>query len=124
MLQNAVRICGARFGNLLLREGDSFRIGATHGAAPAFVDYLRREGPFRVDPRLGLSQLLRTKETFQVTDVAAVPTYRDKLRVATIELAGARTLISVPMLKDGEVIGCIVIYRQEVRRSRRNRSSW
>jgi GAF domain-containing protein len=115
MLQNAVRICGAKFGNLLLREHDSFRIGATHGASPAFVDYLRREGPFRVDPRLGLSQLLRTKETFQVTDVVAVPTYRDKLRVATIELAGARTLISVPMLKDGDVIGCIVIYRQEVR---------
>ena len=114
MLQNAVRICGAKFGNLWLREGDFFRIGATHGAPPAYVDYLRRERVFRADPRLGLGLVVRTKQTFQIVDLAVAPTHAEKLRVATIELAGARTLIGVPMLKDGEVIGCIVIYRQEV----------
>ncbi len=114
MLKNAVRICGAKFGNLWLREGDSFRIGATHGAPPAYVDYLHRERVFRTDARVGLGRVLRTKQTFQVADIAAEATYQDKLRVATIELAGARTLMGVPMLKDGDVIGCIVIYRQEV----------
>ena len=115
MLENAVRICGAKFGNLWLREGDAVSIGATHGAPPAYVDYLHRERVFRQDPRFGLGQLIRTKQTYQVADLAVAPTHGDKLRVATIELAGARTLIGVPMLKDDQVIGGIVIYRQEIR---------
>ncbi|MFZ1193624.1 MAG: adenylate/guanylate cyclase domain-containing protein [Pseudolabrys sp.] len=115
MLENAVRICGAKFGNLWLREGDVFRIGATHGAPQAYVDYLRREQAFRPDPRLGLGQVLRTKEALQAADIAAVPTHGDKTRQALINLAGARTLINVPMLKDNEVIGVIGVYRQEVR---------
>jgi GAF domain-containing protein len=78
-------------------------------------DYLRRERVFHADPRIGIGQIIQTKQTYQVTDIAAEPTHNDKLRVATIELAGARTLLGVPMLRDGEVIGCIVIYRQEVR---------
>ena len=57
MLQNAVRICGARFGNLFLYQGEFFRIGATYGAPHAYVEYLHREGPFRADPRLGLGRL-------------------------------------------------------------------
>jgi GAF domain-containing protein len=115
MLENAVRICGAKFGNLWLREGDVFRIGATHGAPQAYVDYLRQEQTFRPDPRLGLGQVLRTKEAFQAADIAAVPTHGDKARQALMDLAGARTLIGVPMLKDNEVIGAIGIYREEVR---------
>jgi len=115
MLQNAVRMCGAEFGNLLLCEGDTFRIGANHGAPAAYVSFLRRESPFRIDPRLGLGRMLETKQSYQVADIAAAPTHDDKLRVATIELAGARTVLGVPMLRDGEMVGCIAIYRQEVR---------
>jgi GAF domain-containing protein len=115
ILENAVRICGAKFGNLWLRDEDVFRIGATHGAPDTYVDYLRREQAFRPDPRLGLGLVLRTKEPYHVDDIAAQPTHSEPLRKATIELAGARTLAGVPMLKDNEVIGCIVIYRQEVR---------
>ena len=116
MLQKAVRICGAQFGNLWLREGDFFRIGAiTQGAPAAYADFLRREGPFRADRRVGLGLLLETKQTYQVPDTTVEPAYNDQLRLATIELAGARTLFGVPLLKENEVIGCIVIYRQEVR---------
>ena len=116
MLQKAVRICGAQFGNLWLREGDFFRIGAiTQGAPAAYADFLRREGPFRADRRVGLGLLLETKQTYQVPDTTVEPAYNDQLRLATIELARARTLFGVPLLKENEVIGCIVIYRQEVR---------
>ena len=115
MLENAVRICGAKFGNLWLREGDNFRIGATHGAPPAFVDFLRSEPVFHPDPKLNLGQMVRTKKVFQTADVAAVTERRDKMRQALIDHAGARTLIGVPMLKNGEVVGAIGIYRQEVR---------
>ena len=115
MLQNAVRICDAKFGHLWLREGDALRIGATHGAPSAFVDYLRDDPIYRPKPRTGLGELMRVKKTFHLADVSALPTHGDKLREATINLAGARTLVGVPMLKDNEVIGAIVIYRQEVR---------
>jgi GAF domain-containing protein/CheY-like chemotaxis protein/HAMP domain-containing protein len=113
-LENAVRICGAKFGNLWLRDGEFFRIGATHGAPAAWADFLQRERAFRADPRIGLGQVLATKQTYQVSDVTAAPTYGDKLREATIKLSGARSLIGVPLLRDDEVIGCIAIYRQEV----------
>ena len=113
MLQNAVRICGAQFGNLMLREGDAFRLGATHGAPQVYVDYLHNNQMFRTNP--GLAQLVKTKEHYHLVDIAAAPTFGDELREATVHLAGARTLIGVPMLKDDIVIGAIIIYRQEVR---------
>ena len=115
MLEKAVQICDAKFGNLYLREGDTFRIGATHGAPLAYVDYLRSEKVFHLYPAVELGLLVRTKEVYHLADIAAAPTHGDKLRQATINLAGARTLIGVPMLKDDEVIGAIVVYRQEVR---------
>jgi GAF domain-containing protein len=75
MLENAVRICGAKFGNLWLREGDAFRIGATHGGPAAFVEYLHSEQVFHLDERTGLAKLARTKEAFQLADIAALPTH-------------------------------------------------
>jgi GAF domain-containing protein len=112
ILQNAVRICGAKFGNLWLCEGDFLRIGATHGAPAQWSEFLRREPVFRLDPRLGTARAIVTKQPYQVADIAAESTYGDKVRTATIELAHARSLIGVPLLRDDEVIGLIVIYRQ------------
>ena len=115
MLEKAVRICDANFGNLFLRDGDAFRIGAMYGASPAYVEFVRTEQLFHLNPKVGLGRLVRTKELYHVADISAVPTHGDKLREATIKLAGARTLIALPMLTDNEVIGAIVIYRREVR---------
>jgi signal transduction histidine kinase len=115
ILESAVRICGAKFGNLWLREGDAFRIGATYDVPPAYADFLRQEQVFRPDPRVGLGLVARTKRSSHVADVAAEPTHSDRAREALIELAGARTLFGVPMLHDDEVVGVIGIYRQEVR---------
>jgi len=116
MLENAVKICGAKFGNLFLRDDEGIRIGATYGAPQTYVNFLHREGSLQdLHPDVGVARLMRTKEPYQVTDLAASPTLGDKLREATIELAGARTLIGVPMLKDGQAIGAIIIYRQEIK---------
>src|SRR5262245_29897012 len=115
MLENAVRICGAHFGNLFVREGDAFRIGAFYGAPPAYAEFLRTERVFPFNPKVGLGRMARTKKTYQDADISTAPTHGDKLREATINLGGARTVIGLPMLKDGEVVGAIVIYRQEVR---------
>jgi len=115
MLGNAVRICEAKFGNLFLREGNAVRIRATHGAPQSYVDFLHTKNVFPLNPKLGLGRLVETKEVYQLDDISTAPTFGDDLRQATITLAAARTLIGVPMLKDNEVIGAIVIYRQEVR---------
>ena len=115
ILENAVCICGAKFGNLWLREADSFRIGETHGAPAEYQDYLRREPVVHPDPPTALGQIVTTKQVIHLADIKAMPTVDNKMRIATIELAGARTLIGVPMLKDTEVVGVLGIYRQEVR---------
>jgi signal transduction histidine kinase len=115
MLENAVRICGAKFGNLWLREAHTFRICATHGAPAKYVEYLRRQPLATPDPRMGMGQILRSKAAIHVADIRDEPAYADNMRIATIELAGARTLLGVPILKEAEVIGVFGIYRQEVR---------
>src|SRR5262249_14839845 len=116
MLEKAVQVCGAKFGNLWLREGDAFRIGATYGAPQAYSNFLRSAPVHRPDPETGLAKMVRTKKPFQVSDLTAASERKDKMRQALIELAGARTLIGVPMLKNDEFVGGIGIYRQEVRR--------
>ena len=116
LLENATRICGAKFGALWLREGELFRAVAVHGAPQAYRELLFRE-PIRPGPDTGLGRLLQTKQFVQIEDITRGKAYRDRdpLRVATVELAGGRTLAEVPMLKDGELIGSINIYKQEVR---------
>ncbi|HEX9073064.1 MAG TPA: GAF domain-containing protein [Pseudolabrys sp.] len=117
MLANAVRLCGAKFGNLWLREGDVFRIGAMHGALPEYADFLRRKPVIHPLPGHAIGRLASTKEVVQITDVRAEPAYAGSSpsQIGTVDLAGARTVVAVPMLKDEELIGAIVIYRQEVR---------
>ena len=115
MLVNAVRICDAKFGNLFLGDENGLRIGASHGAPEAYNEFLRGEGLFIPNTELGVGQMVLTKQCYQVPDLTAAPTLGDRLREETIRLAGARTIIGVPMLKDDKVVGAIVIYRQEVR---------
>jgi class 3 adenylate cyclase len=117
MLENAVHICDAKFGYLFLCEGNEFRIVAMHGAPAAFVEWWRGRPTIRPGPKTGLARLIQAKEVIQTEDLRAGAAYaeRDPLRVAAVELAGARTLVDVPMLKDNVLIGAIVIYRQEVR---------
>jgi two-component system, NtrC family, sensor kinase len=117
MLKNAVRICGAKFGNLWLREGDNFRIAATHGAPPAYADYLHQEPVIHPVAGTAIGRVASTKRVVHIADVRMEEAYaaRSPLRLGTVELAGARTVVGVPMLKENELVGAIVIYRQEVR---------
>ena len=117
MLANATKICEAKLGLLVLREGDTFRHVALHGAPPAFAEYRGRHPTGRFAPGLIGPRALSAKQAIQIADAAAEQAYldRDPDRVAIVELAGARTLLAVPMFKEGELIGIINIYRQEVR---------
>ncbi|MGD0076933.1 MAG: GAF domain-containing protein, partial [Candidatus Binataceae bacterium] len=115
MLQNAVRICDAKFGNLWVREGDNFRIVAIHGASQEYRDYLFSEPLVLPDPQSAMGQVAASGHVLQIDDISTAPTYGMRMRIATIEIAKARTLLAVPMLKDNEVVGIIGIYRQDVR---------
>src|SRR3974390_2487205 len=117
MLETPVRICDAKFGNLWLREGDNFRIGATHGAPPAYADLRRREPVIHFSPGDPLFRMIATKQLLHITDFRMEQGYieREPGPVGLVEKAGARTVLTVPMLKENELIGAVAIYRQEVR---------
>ena len=109
MLMNAVRICGAKFGVTSLREGDAFRVIATHGAPRALEEQRRREPIVRPTPGHNLERMLRTKEPVHVPDILADP----KSAPILAKFGGAKALVNVPLLKNGEPIGSMVIFRQE-----------
>jgi two-component system, NtrC family, sensor kinase len=117
MLENATRICEAQFGNLWLCEGDAFRLGALYGAPAAFAEARWQEPVIHPGPGTGLARVARTKQLVHIADLASEQAYNERVpsRVALVELAGARTYLMVPMLKDNELVGSIAIYRQEVR---------
>ena len=115
LLEKAVRLCGAKFGNLHLREGAASRTVAMHNAPAAYVE-ARLHTLIQPGPHTALAQAMRTKRAVQVEDVKAGPAYRarDPLVVSAVELGGVRTMLVVPMLKDDELVGSINIYRQDV----------
>jgi GAF domain-containing protein/anti-sigma regulatory factor (Ser/Thr protein kinase) len=116
MLENAVRICGARFGVLWLADGDGWRAVALHGAPASFAEARRREPWVRTNAGTSLGRTAATKQVVQIAGIRTEKAYRDDpQRFAVLELAGARTMLNVPMLKDNELVGQIAIYRQEVR---------
>ena len=115
ILENATRICEAKFGNLWLRESDKFRIVAISGGSPEYCEYLFAEPLFVPDPQDAVTRVVSERKVVQIDDISEAPTHGIRMRIATIKIAKARALVWVPMLKDNEVVGIIAIYRQEVR---------
>src|SRR6516165_876777 len=116
MLENATRVCGANFGTMTRYDGDNFENVAFHNVPPAFTR-LRKDKPFRPHPRGLLSELARTRQVVTIDDLRKGAAYLDgdPVSVAFADIAGARTVVNVPMLKNAELIGAISIRRMEVR---------
>src|SRR5262249_29963442 len=110
MLENATRLCEARFANLTLRDGDGFQRAAMHNAPTAYAEQWQREPWVRSKPGTHHDQIVRTKKALQIADLRL-----ERELVAPATFGGARTLLGVPMLREDEVIGIIWIYGQEVR---------
>jgi two-component system, NtrC family, sensor kinase len=118
MLENATRICEAKFGNLLLYDGNDFRVAAMHGAPQAWNELRRRDPMIRFsNPKNPLARVATTRQLQHIADFRMEESYleREPGPVALAEAAGARTVLVVPMLKEDELVGAIGIYRQEVR---------
>ncbi len=119
MLENATQICHAKYGVMFLRENDdTVRAGAWFGVPPALAEERKRNPVIRPSPKTGVGRVLRSKETAHIADVLAEPEYIDVpagfTKPGIVQFGGARTELAVPMLKDDELIGTIVIYRTEV----------
>ena len=110
ILENATRICEAKFGALWRVDGANFRFAAEVGTPPELAEFLRHQGPFAPTPGTLVDRVMRTKQVSRTDDYAA-----EAVRGRTATLGKARSTIGVPMLKDGALIGAILIYRQEVR---------
>jgi signal transduction histidine kinase len=116
MLANGTRLCEAKFGNLYLYQRGALRIVGSHNVPAAFAE-VRRRGPFEPPANSALGEAISTKQTVEVADLAATDAYASRYPsvVEGVELGGVRTMVAVPMLRDNDLIGVIVIYRQEVR---------
>jgi GAF domain-containing protein len=119
MLENATRICGAHFANLFLYNDNTFRIVGQQNAPRAYAERWSKSPVLTVadNPLNPLARVVKTRRVVEIADLKAEQGYvkRDPRFVALVESAGARTHVVVPMLKEGELVGAITIYRQEVR---------
>ena len=117
ILENAVRICEANFGTLQLRENDAFRVAAMHNPPPPFAEARQRNPLIYPNANNAIGRVIATKRFVHIPDYTHELAYKqgDPAAVSIVELAGARTLLLMPMLRDDELIGNLNIYRQEVR---------
>ena len=114
ILQNAVRLCGAKFGTLYLKDGDGFRAAVMHNAPPAYQG--ARTGTAKPHPMTTLWRAANTKQSVQIADMNLERGYieGDPFVVSAVELGGYRSVLSVPMVHEGSLAGVITIFRQEV----------
>jgi GAF domain-containing protein len=117
MLENAIRICDAKFGHMLLFDGELFTVSAMKDTPRGFANYLLSEPKVRPYPGSYIARLVEARKTVHVPDAKADKPYVDgqPRAVAAVDLGGARTQLFVPMIKEGDLLGSIHIYRQEVR---------
>src|SRR5262249_31142831 len=113
---NAVRICDASFGNIYRWDGERLNVAATYNVPPAFAE-ARRRLPHTHGPKTVTGRMLASKQPVHLPDAREQEVYkidRDPGVVAAVEIGGVRALLSVPLLKDDELIGAFTVYRQEV----------
>jgi GAF domain-containing protein len=114
ILDSALRLCASPVGNLFLFDGEAFRLVAHRGLPSALAEAWR--SPQQYGPLTALAQAVTERQPVQIVDMMADRAYgeREPLRVQAVELMGGRTVLCVPMLKDGTPIGVIGIWRREV----------
>jgi class 3 adenylate cyclase len=117
MLERAVRICGAKFGNIYRWDGDALHLTASHNTPMAYAEHRRRSPMGFNQMSEYLRRMVVTQTPVQVEDVlsSADVEKRNPITTAGVELGGIRTVLSVPMLKEDKLIGAFIVSHQEVR---------
>ena len=118
LLENATRLCGASYGNMWLCEGDAFRSVALHGDLPPI--YMERWGTgalFRPEPDVPLAKVAKTRRPFQYPDIRLSEAYLNgnPLALSAVRDADILAVLAVPMLRENDLIGAILIYSKQAR---------
>ena len=117
MLQSAVRICDATFGNIYRWDGEALHMLASHNTPAAFAED-RRRSPYRPYPQSPIGRMVADKTLVHISDIKAEQVYVEQLdpvAVSAVAVGGIRTLLGVPLLNKGEMIGAFFLSRKEVR---------
>src|SRR5262249_5958052 len=117
MLENAVQVCNAKFGTMLLHEEGVFRHVALHNMPPAFAELICRDPVVHSPPDGALSSVAQPNQPVHIPDIRQEPFYRrgvQSLKVLS-EVGGAGTRLIVPMLQEDKLVGVISIFSEEVR---------
>jgi GAF domain-containing protein len=116
MLANAVHVCEAKFGSLLLCDGDLLRRVAVYNVPPELVTALRKLSPriYRVDQATALARAVRTKQIVHIPDIRKQSFLDESVRAVLVKY-GLRTVLAVPLLQEKAALGVIAIHRREVR---------
>jgi signal transduction histidine kinase len=110
ILDHAVRICGAKFGTIFRFDGEAFYFAAEVGTPPEYVEFQRQRGSFLPSAAELLNRVFRTRQVIHSADLIA-----EAPETPGAKLGGARSSVSVPLLREAQLIGAIFIYRQEAR---------
>jgi GAF domain-containing protein len=117
MLANATRLCGAEFA-IMFRVDEGVALPLARFGVPApIMEFIVKRGAIRPNESAPIMRAVKTKRVVHVVDYRKDQAYieRDPFAVFGVEIAGVRTLLIVPMLKDGQSIGTINIFRKDVR---------
>ena len=109
LIENAARLCNARRGVIVRRDGDVYRGVAFYNASPDLVEFVKRHpvtpGRHTITARVALE-----RRTIHVADLQADPEYSYALR----DVDPIRTELGVPMLRGDDILGVIILYKLEV----------
>ena len=116
LLTNAVRLCGAKFGLLLVPEGSKFRLAAEHGIPEQLLEELPKNSLMHFGPETLTIRSLVTRQPVSIEDMRQEPGYLQghPRYVALTDLGGARSAVFAPMLKGDKPVGVFIIFRQQV----------
>ncbi|HET7525307.1 MAG TPA: GAF domain-containing protein, partial [Burkholderiaceae bacterium] len=111
LIEHATRLCDASHGFVFRPDGPVYRLAAANGASPEFEAHIRR---IAVQPARGylIGRVVLERRCVQIADALADPDYQ---QAESQRLGGYRTMLGVPMLSGSDVVGVIVVWRQEVR---------
>ena len=124
MLEKALHLCDAAFGNLWTYDGEVGRLAAICGAPPEYRAELMRAGPQKPEHGNSLIRLVEGEPLVHIADITAEGAHRSGAAVRRMlaDRAGARTVLWVPMRKDGALLGFFTIYRRKSGHSPTSRS--
>jgi GAF domain-containing protein len=113
MLEKAISLCAAKFGSLFLYDGKGFTVAVDRNLPPEYAQVVRGQF-FTPEANTGFRRLVESQMPLHVTDTFDASYAKgEPLRMAAVELGGVRSLIAVPLLKKGELIGNFSIYKEE-----------